>query len=310
MTPAICELDAADIPEACQLFQNVFGSAITPEHWRWKYLQGPRLGGINLIARGANGELLAHTGGSVFPGVIGGASRSMVPLSDFMVDSAARGAYSLSTVYPRLMRAMQETVLARYAEPYAYGFAGVRQFKLGIRLGYYRVLQHYRPAYFAPAASAASGSALWRASCVDWDSARLDKIWSRRVSEIRCPTILRTGAYLAWRYRDHPVHGYRLWMLSHLSRDRGWFITRAMPNGEICVVDALLPATANPSELMAVLARAIASAAPVLPPIYSWLLQSDAGSTVEPVVGGEFKLARWHSDEPNPAFQPGDTDVF
>ena len=310
MTPAICELDPADIPEACQLFQNVFGSAITPEHWRWKYLEGPRLGGVNLIARGARGEMLAHTGGSVFPGDMCGASRSMVQLSDFMVDSAARGGYSVSTVYPRLMRAMQEAVGDRFAEPYAYGFAGVRQFKLGIRLGYYRVLQHYRPAYFTPVALTAWGSALWRSSCVDWDSARLDKIWSRRVPEIRCPTVLRTGAYLTWRYRDHPVHSYQLWLLCHLSRDRGWFITRVMPNGEICVVDALLPATANPSELLAVLALAIAGSTPVLPPIYSWLFQSSQDSTVEPVVGGEFKLTHWHSDEPSPAFQPGDTDVF
>ncbi len=310
MTPAICELAAADIPEACRLFQNVFGSAITPEHWRWKYLEGPRLGGVNLIARGANGELLAHTGGSVFPGVMCGASRSMVQLSDFMVDSAARGGYSVSTVYPRLMRAMQETVAKRFTEPYAYGFAGVRQFKLGIRLGYYRVLQHYRPAYFAPAASSAWGSALWRARSIDWDTARLDRIWSRRIAEIHRPSILRNGAYLAWRYRDHPVHSYQLWLLSHLSRDNGWFITRIMPNGEICVVDALLPAKTNASEMVAVLALAIAGSTPALPPIYSWLFQSSQDSAVEPVVGGEFKLAHWHSDEPSPAFQPGDTDVF
>ncbi len=307
MSPVISELEPGDIGQACQLFQDVFGAAISPAHWRWKYLQGPRLGGVNLVARSATGELLAHTGASVFPGVMRGNALSMAQLGDFMVDSTARGGYSASTVYPRLMKAMQETLVSRFGNPYAYGFAGVRQFKLGIRLGYYRVLQPYRPAYFKPAGP---GPAFWLAREMDWDTERLDTLWSRRRSEIASPRVARSGAYLGWRYRDHPVNRYQLWRLSHLSRDRGWFVTRTMPDGAVCVVDALLPAAADPARLLSTLAAALNKTLPVLPPLYSWLFQNDADPALEPVVGGEFKLRQWHSGDPNPVFQPGDTDVF
>lgn len=307
MSSVISELEPGDIAQACQLFQEVFGSAISPAQWRWKYLQGPRLGNLNLVARAANGELLAHVGASAFPGVMRGGTLAMVQLGDFMVSSSARGGYSASTVYPRLMKTLQQMLAARFAAPYAYGFAGVRQFKLGIRLGYYRVLQNYRPVYFK---SDGSGAAFWRVREIDWDSERLDTIWSRRVAEIASPRVARSGAYLSWRYRDHPVNRYRLWLLMHLSRERGWFITRTMPNGEICIIDALLPASSDPARLLATLVAALANSMPVLPPIYSWLSQTEANQSIEPVVGGEFKLARWHNEDPNPVFQPGDTDVF
>jgi hypothetical protein len=205
------------------------------------------------------------------------------------------------------MKAMQETLVSRFIDPYAYGFAGVRQFKLGIRLGYYRVLENYRPVYFKPTESSA---VFWQARAIDWDTERLDTLWSRRVSEVASPRVARSGAYLGWRYRDHPVNRYQLWLLSHLSRDRGWFVTRTMPGGEICIIDALLPTAADPARLLATLAAALAKSMPVLPPIYSWLFQNNADQALEPVVGGEFKLKQWHNNEPNPVFQPGDTDVF
>lgn len=307
MGPVICELEPGDIPQACQLFQKIFGTPISPAHWRWKYLQGPRLGGLNLVARAASGELIGHAGASVFPGVMRGSALAIAQLSDFMVDRPARGGYSVNTVYPRLMKTMQEALGRRFADPYAYGFAGVRQFKLGIRLGYYRILQPYRPAYFK---TTGSGATFWRAREIDWDTERLDTIWSRHAAEIASPRVARSGAYLGWRYRDHPVNRYRLWLLTHLSRARAWFITRTMPNGEICVVDALLPASADPARLLATLADALAQTLPGPPPIYSWLIQSDQNPSTEPVMGGEFKLEHWHTKDPNPVFQPGDTDTF
>lgn len=306
MRHVISELDVGDIPQACELFHNVFGVTISPAHWRWKYLEGPRLAGLNLVTHADNGDLVGHVGSSIFPGVMGGVAVSMAQLCDFMVHSSARGGYSASTVYPKLMKAMQHALINRFAAPYAYGFAGVRQFKLGIRLGYYRSIESYRPAYATPDKVAA----FWQAKACDWDLQRLDRIWRRRVSGIRRPMVARSGAYLGWRYRDHPTNPYQLWILSHLSRDRGWFITRTMPNGEVCVVDALLPGDANPSRLLATLASALASTLPALPPIYSWFFQSETNRQIEPVIGGEFQLGQWHSHDPDPIFQPGDTDVF
>jgi hypothetical protein len=310
MIPSISELEADDVPKVCELFQNVFGQTISTQHWRWKYQLGPRLGGLNFVAKTAGGDLLGHAGAGVFPGIMGGAPLVMAQVCDIMVARCARGAYSATTVYPRLMKTMQETLLKRYVDPYAYGFAGVRQFKLGTRLGYYRELHPYRPCYLTPAGIADARHGCWLVREMDWDIERLDKIWSRRAAEISRPTVSRSGAYLRWRYQNHPANSYQLWLLTHLWRDRGWFITRTMPSGEICIVDALLPAAADPRHQVAMLASALAKSMPVLPPIYSWLFQTAHSTSAHPVIGGEFKLEHWHNDTPRPSFQPGDTDVF
>lgn len=310
MNPVIAELDPKDIPEACQLFKSVFGQTISADHWRWKYAQGPRLGGLNLVARAASGELVGHAGASIFPGVIQGACLPMAQVCDVMVGSTARGGLEAHNVYPRLIKTLQEALGTRLDTPYAYGFSGVRQFKLGARLGFYRALQHCRPGYFAQPESTPWGSALWRAREIDWDSARLDKIWARYAPELVRPTVVRSGAYLGWRYRDHPANSYQLWLLSHLSRDRGWFITRTLPDGEICIVDALLPESADPTRLVATLTTALAKSLPVLPPIYAWFLPTAQSQSVEPVMGSEVRVTDWHTTDPGPRFQPGDTDVF
>lgn len=306
----ISELAPGDIAQACQLFQTVFGSNITPDHWRWKYAQGPRLGGLNLVARNATGELVGHVGASIFPGSAGADSLSMVQVCDVMVARSARGGLSVSTVYPRLIQAMQDILTQRYNAPYAYGFAGVRQFHLGARLGFYRQLQPLWANYHTPAQVSSRFSALWAARKIDWDVARLDKIWHRRAAQLTHPSVSRTAAYLGWRYRDHPTNTYQLWVLSFLAVDRGWFVTRTMPNGHICIVDALLPASVAPAKFIATLLAALVKHNVELPPVYSWLGQSGTPAEGDPVIASEVKIKHWHTQYSSPAFQPGDTDVF
>jgi len=310
MSPAIVELDANDIPEVCELFQKVFGHAISPELWRWKYTQGPRLGSINLVARAATGQLLGHVGASIFPGTVQRAALSMAQVCDVMVRSSARGGLAASDVYPRLIKTLQGTLAARFVSPYAYGFAGVRPYKLGSRLGFYRELQQCRPGYFVQSGAADWGRALWRAREIEWNFPRLDRIWARYKAQLTRPTVSRTGAYLGWRYLTHPTNSYRLWLLTHLSRDRGLFITRTMPNGEICIIDALIPDFVNPSRLIAALDVALTTSATESPPIFAWFLPPGHNQLVEPVIGSEVRVNHWHTRYPNPRFQPGDTDVY
>lgn len=234
----------------------------------------------------------------------------MAQVCDMMIGSAARGGLETSSVYHQLFRALQDTMRTRFANPYAYGFAGARVFRLGTRMGYYRETQRYRPGYVTPPKAMGWSAAMWRTQEVDWDIARIDRIWTRFRNKLERPTLYRTGPYLAWRYRDHPIHRYRLWVLSHLARDRGWFVTRAMPDGEICIVDALIPESADPSPLAATLAIALAKASAQVAPIYAWFLPSCDTQEDEPGIGGEFRVNPWHTQDPNPRFQPGDTDVY
>ena len=310
MSILIGELDLKEIPQACELFHRVFGQTISPSHWHWKYTQGPRLGGLNLVARTPAGELVGHVGSSIFPGVLGASQLSMAQVCDVLVDRSARGGLDVNSVYPRLIKALQQALQTHFVAPYAYGFAGVRPFKLGSRMGFYRELQQCRPGYFGPPEASRWGSALWTAREAAWDTHRLDKICTRQAQASEQPIVLRTGAYLTWRYHQHPVNSYRLWFLRHLMRDRGWFITRAMPNGELCIVDAMLPKLADPLMLTAALATALAASPQPATPIYAWFLPASESQGVEPIIGSEVKVNHWHTQFPSPRFQPGDTDVY
>ena len=310
MDPVVTELDDRDIEQVCKLFNSVFGQTINPDYWRWKYSLGPRLGGVNVVARSANGELVGHAGASIFPGGLRAEPLAMAQVCDLMISSQARGALDSSGVYHRLFGALQAVLRDRFSHPYGYGFAGARVFRLGTRMGYYRETQRYRPGYAN--AEIAGG---WR-GCLsvtreaDWDIVQLDRIWMKFRYKLERPTVFRTGAYLEWRYRNHPANNYRLWVLSHFGRDSGWFITRAMPDGQICIVDALFPETNDPSRWTATLAAAMAKSSVVVPPIYAWFLPNNESQIDEPGIGGEFKVNQWHTDYPNPQFQPGDTDVY
>jgi len=312
--PVIAELDAADIPKACNLFQTVFGHAVSPESWHWKYQDGPRLGSVNRVAKDAHGELLGHVGASIFPGSIQGKPVAMAQVCDVMVRPSARGNLKLSNIYPRLLAALQQEVVTRFAVPFAYGFAGKRQVALGARMGFYRALHTYYPTYNSPSTRRSWRAQLWKVKEIDWDPARLDKIWTQYQSCLKHPTVIRSGEYLRWRYQNHPTHSYRLWLvrhpLSHMLLGCGWLITRTMPNGEVCVVDALLPSTAHHPDLMPALAQAFSKTAPNPPAIYGWVQEPQNNPSHHPVIACEVYMTHWHTDYPNPAFQPGDTDVY
>ncbi|GAA4413099.1 GNAT family N-acetyltransferase [Quisquiliibacterium transsilvanicum] len=311
MSFEILELPQEEIDAACALFSGVYGHPIEPGQWRWKYLLGPRLGQVNMAARSPDGQWVGHAGAIVFPGSWQGRAMPMAQVCDIMVDRRARGGLSREGVYPRLVAALREALRTRYPGVYAYGFPGERPFRLGERIGFYRRLYQCREASIPLDAPAASGAWAWSARPLDWQQAEalLDRAWSRLGPQQPVPMVARTGAWLAWRYRDHPGHAYRLWMLRHWFGRSGWLVTRAMPDGALCVVDALLPrasdAPAACSALRIELTRETAGGGAVLS---TWLDVPGAADT--PIVGTEFLAERWHTDLPAPKFQPGDTDVY
>jgi hypothetical protein len=309
MQVTIGELSSAEVPSFCALFHTVFGASVTPRQWAWKYTQGPRLGSVNIVARDHQGNIVGHAGASVFPGICTQSSLAMAQVCDVMVSKNLRGGFEASGVYHRLMQALQNTLHQSFTNPYAYGFAGVRPFKLGQRMGFYRESHLCRPGYLhhLPPHKVPR---LWSVQAAHWDAQRLDRLWAPYAKSISLPTVSRTGAFLQWRYASHPNNTYKLWVVRHLLQDKGWFITRTLPNDEVCVIDALLPDHAHAPTLTAALDAALTRVQGRALPIFAWNLQTPQSTLVEPVVGGEVKVAQWHTQLPHPAFHPGDTDVF
>lgn len=305
----ILDLPADHTPQACDLFLSVFGHSITPAQWRWKYEQGPRLGSLNLVARDTQGRLVGHAGATVFAGSFQGRILPMAQVCDIMVLPEARGGLGSAATYPRLVEALRLQLQARYPGVLAYGFPGTRPFKLGERMGYYRRLYDIRESTLDAGMTVWSGwLKYWNVVPADWDAASLDSAWSQLGALQPGPIVMRSADYLAWRYRDHPQHRYRLWACRRWWRDACWLVTRALPDGTECVVDALLSHPAEAPAAVAALSRAMATQTGGGPTIRTWMPLRRQVAT--PIVAMEFRVQDWHADWPAPAFQPGDTDVY
>jgi len=321
-----CErLSNADIPQACELFAKVFGHSTEPADWIWKYQQGPRLAGLNIVIRNPEGRFVGHVGASVFVGHTQGRSLPMAQLSDVMVDPTARGSFDSQGVYAQLMRGMQQALQAQFPGVFAYGFVGIRPYRLGSRMGLYKS-QHECRAGLMPAGQP-TGWRDWflKAQAVDWSEAfeckLFERVWQSSASSIARPTLVRSSDYMRWRYAQHPQHSYQLWVIRAWGRTQGWVVTRCMPSGQHIVID-LLPAQAgaiaqgNTLAAMSAVGRALQEQHPQDAQTQSplalsaWSIQTPESQRLEPVIGVEFRVGEWHSLPQAPVFVPGDTDVF
>lgn len=316
-----CEaLDDADIPLACALFAQVFGHSIEPRHWRWKYQQGPRLAGLNLVLRHPDGSLLGHVGASVFAGQLQGRRVPMAQLSDVMVAPGARGGLDTQGVYARLMRSMQHTLQQRFPGVFAYGFVGIRPYRLGSRMGLYQARHECRAGLLPSDAPVGWRERISSAHPIDWQQALtsglFERLGSQAVRTIQRPLLVRNSAYMQWRYAQHPQHSYQLWGIRTLGCTSGWVVTRCMPSGQHTLIDqwpvppAALAQGASLTALSAV-ARALQATDRSRPvQLSAWSIDTPQSRGLEPVIGVEFKVGGWHTGVPAPVFVPGDTDVF
>lgn len=311
MSVDIQELPPDQIEKICVLFKEVYGHPMDSRHWNWKYHQGPRLGSVNLAIRNGDGEWIGHIGASVFPGNGKTEGRAMAHISDIMVKREVRGGVGNHAVFSVLVRAMQTKLMSNFSGVFAYGFAGIRPFRLGERLGFYRTLYRCRTVRSDFSTRSSHSAMSWSANLGDWDDARLDRIWQGYSKRNRPLQVNRSGAYVTWRYRDHPDRSYELWYFKRLFRDVGWFVVSRTPDGGVQVIDALLPSPDAAMDALTALGRSMADLTSGVPrPIECWLGPAGVTGQDTPILAGEFKTGPWHNGLQVQAFQPGDTDVY
>lgn len=313
-------LSPADTPQACELFANVFGHSIQPEHWHWKYHEGPRLAGLNLIIRDSNGQVVGHVGASVFAGQIQGCRRPMAQLSDVMVAPAARSNFDRQGIYAQLMRGMQQTLQKQFPGVFAYGFVGIRPYRLGSRMGLYKSQHECRAGNMPAGQPAGLSDFVDTAQAIDWPDALsrqvFERIWQSSAPRIDRPKLVRSSDYMHWRYAMHPQHTYQLWLIRFWGRIQGWVVTRCMPTGQHTVIDLLFrradaQAQAETMRALSAVGRSLQARQPQNPMTLSaWNIQTPESQRLEPIIGVEFLVDQWHSLPHAPLFVPGDTDVF
>lgn len=320
-----------------RLFEIVFGQTVSAAHWAWKYEQVADAQALQWVAYEDSrpGEPLGHVGARLMPGVWQQQPCWMAHLTDVMVHPRARQGMQSTSTYARLMRVMAQALLQlvraqgavrgnRHLPLLAYGFPGSTPASLGQRMGLYRPLGRVQvhEAVFPEVLRQHWWS--WQVRPLHWSEDQLNQQWAQLAADQPQPSVSKTAAYLAWRYRDHPAQPYRCWqVLSPFGRSSGWLVTREEPRA--LVVDALVPrqlqAPSGWADVMAALVRASGRTEWA-----TWRTLQSAQATVRTetslIVPVEFRASEIHGDAPSQwtalghracdahLFQPGDTDVF
>ena len=318
---------------ACELFEQVFKHSTSLAQWRWKYREGPRLGGVNVGIKSAQGKLVAHAGASVFEGQYKDAQGlikrlPMAQVCDVMVHESARDGVTHQGAYGQVNHALQASLAKAYPGVYAYGFAGIRPYKLGLKMGMYKCHQECRMGQLklmqAPDTHAPLPKEQFQIEPLHIEPseflkhhAQFDE-WAHAWGATDAPKILRTGAYLQWRFVQNPNAHYQFWLYSQDGETKAWFVTRKLSPGHLTVVDALMHPNLQPHAAQAIyqphllnqgLNRALNEGNSQTQSVSSWHIQTEDSFKLEPIKACEVRMGEWHACKP-PQFWPADTDVF
>ena len=326
-------LTDSDTPLACELFEQVFKLPITPAQWRWKYQEGPRLGEVHVGIKSAQGQLMAHAGASVFEGQYKDPegqlqSLPMAQVCDVMVHESARSAVTHQGAYGQVIHALQTQLAQAFPGVYAYGFAGIRPYKLGVKMGLYKLHQDCRmgqlnvqQAQTQPTQNSAPQSILSLLSSF-FNSENLTPLkfnadnpaeffkyqsqfdeWAHAWGVTDAPKVLRSAAYLQWRFVQNPNAQYQFWLYSKRGKYLAWLVTRQLTPGQLTLVDALMHPKLQQNILSMLGQQAQFHS------VSSWHIQTEESLKLEPIKACEVKVGSWHACKP-PVFWPADTDVF
>ena len=309
---------------ACELFEQVFKHPNSLEQWRWKYQEGPRLGGVHVGIKSAQGQLVAHAGASIFMGQYKDAQGDikrlpMAQVCDVMVHESAREGVTHRGAYGQLIHTLQEVLKQAYPGVYAYGFAGIRPYKLGFKMGMYKCHQDCRMGQLQ-VMTAPTTHAPMRQELLQIEPSEFLKYhdqfdeWAQVWGITDSPKILRTAAYLQWRFVQNPNAHYQFWLYALDGEIKAWFVTRELSPGHLTVVDALMHPSLQQNLGQAIYQphlfnQGINQGNSQTQSVSSWHIQTEDSLKLEPIKACEVRVGEWHACKP-PMFWPADADVF
>lgn len=238
MTVHARPLDAlADHPQLLQLFELVFGGTVTPAIWAWKYLPPWTARHYCSVAE-VDGRVIGYCGAVPLRGQVAGRPVPFFQLADIMVHPDHRRSHDWFELGPgRIL----DDIGTAHPQHVLYGFSGHRAFLWFKRTGLVDLIERASTGIVRHRVRDTAGHAVrpW-----SWDDPGIDATW-RQFGP--ATGLIRDGTYLRWRYRDHPLHGYRLYGVQRDGAPVGWLVIGTDPPGEngrraeTPVVDLLLP---------------------------------------------------------------------
>lgn len=307
MRYVIRDAGESSVESLCQLFEQVFGKAVDPAVWRWKYLDEALSGHENVVLADESGAILGHAGAIILPGSHEGRPVPIAQLCDVMLAPAARGQFGPGGPYASFMKALIAKLQSRLPGGLYYGFPGHRPFRLGERLGLYRGTGPISELRETVHPRRWSG---WRICELDWQDPLLDRLWVSHAGRPGC-LLVRDRRYLSWRYARNPLWRYRLLGLRSGFKVSGWMVVKR-EGALLRCIDRLVDETRLNESLNALAAYAGASGASEM----SWWpagFQPRAGTVTlhdTQLIGVVLPASAPEFAAVTPFWQPGDADVY
>ena len=256
-----------------RLFQRVFGQPLSLDQWKWKYRLALQKKALPMVAENSAGEIVGHAGALHLCGSHGKRDIPFLQICDVMVDPAERGHLGDRNLYTRMIRQLFHRLAKAFPSALAYGFPGIRPFKLGQYAGVYERIECARETWIAPR-KPAPWLLVKAAPLIDQ---RLDPLW-KRLRKHYPLAVRRDQDYLDWRYKNHPTIEYRRVNLFDWGRPSGWVLYRSVAEKSLLI--DLLCKPQHLSYYLSAVAHWLATRGE--PPAVVWLPESRSAGIADP----------------------------
>nr|WP_315488479.1 GNAT family N-acetyltransferase [uncultured Rhodoferax sp.] len=258
-----------DYAEIAVLFQQVFGHALSPQLWAWKYANGRG----NAVLASRDGVLVAHYGGMYREILLCGKPEWAYGGSDVMVHPQERGV--MTRQGPFLLTA---ATTAELYGPVAFGFPTERAMLVAERMGLYVKAGQMAELRWDPARPGSRWGTRIRhltPGCAT-DEKVVHRLWAAMANDLQDSVVgVRDWKFLEHRYFEHPHNQYEAMVVTSrwTGKELGVIVLRRLENA--CELLDVIAPLANLPVLLDQARRMTARWA--LPYLYCWITTNHAG---------------------------------
>ncbi len=241
-------------------WEQAFNKKIDRETWRWKYHTNPQ-GCRTMLCLAENGEVAVHYAAQVYKINFGGTEKLALHLTDNFSHPKYRWALGgktglfVKTSWAFLKTYLEDIPIESGFELYSslpkahfhYGFPGIRHYRLGAKLMYYRRFNPgtlYVKFQGELRAERKKKFTLYRCKAAEpIPAGKIDKLWRKVANKCSPFSVIRDYSFLKWRYFSKPGHDYTLYCLEKrlFGSIAAWliFTWKAGEDRSLCIVDFL-----------------------------------------------------------------------
>ncbi len=191
-----------------RLFKEVFGREMSLDEWRWKYIASYPEKVYSAVAVHEELGLVGHYGAVRLPLIYKGTPAWGLAICDVMVLPPFRGIRTLKKIsYLTPREAIKDGIIIGYGFPNRDTLLSP-----SLRLGIYEMVEDVIECAKEVAFHDDVNRYRFKLFPLDYSDLRIDRLWERCKKQLTL-AVVRDGAYLTWRYKNHPLFRYELWGL-------------------------------------------------------------------------------------------------